>query len=324
MLSDIEQDNPIPQSVLDTLNATIPVIDMTPAQLLGDYLNNPGFKLLLGIDSAISDMPASGADFVDLTNYFQPGTMPTGGDSGGPWAACRRLAIPPGTPTSGNFGAFKSFEQTLENDFYLKLPILDNPATSIINILTGKAVTLVEFDPGKVSVSASYQTPKISFPLLDFGFADVSATLQANVSASLFADIDIELTTRGLEGTYISGGKLATGQSANLLDGLAINDSDQYQAGLSLSGGVTIGGSVDILGFSAASLSGSLTLTGILGADINDLSYNHDNTIQGPANYEGNGAGDNEVYADELEYLVNNYGLPCASCPPASSMRRSR
>ncbi len=315
MLSDIEQDNPIPQSVLDTLNATIPVIDMTPAQLLGDYLNNPGFKLLLGIDSAISDMPGSGANTVDVSNYFTAGTVPAGNDTGGPLGGVPPAGNPNGTPTSGNFGAFKSFQQTLENDFYLKLPILDSPATSIIDILTGKPVTLVEFDPGEVSVGASYQTPKISFPLVDFGFADVSATLQANVSASLFADIDIELTTRGLEGTYISGGKLVTGQSANLLDGLAINDSDQYQAGLSLSGGVTIGGSVDILGFSAASLSGSLTLTGILGAHINDLSYNHDNTIQGPANFEGDGAGDNEVYADELEYLVNNYGLPCAIMP---------
>ena len=149
----------------------------------------------------------------------------------------------------------------------------------------------MEFDPGKVSVSASYQTPKISFPLLDFGFADVSATLQANVSASLFADIDIELTTRGLEGTYISGGKLVSGQSANLLDGLAINDSDQYQAGLSLSGGVTIGGSVDILGFSAASLSGSASDAHRQHPRryINDISYNHDNTIQGPANYQGDG-----------------------------------
>ncbi len=314
VLQDIQADNPIPQSVLDTLNDVIPVIDMTPAQLLGNYLDNPGFKLLLGIDTAISDIP-SGGDFVDLTNYFPQGQMPSGGDSGGPLGGVPPAGNPNGTPTSPNYGLFASFQQTLENDFYVKLPILDSPATSIIDILTGKTVTLVEFDPGEVSIGASYQTPKISFPLLDFGFADVSATLQASISASLFADIDIELTTRGLEGTYITGNKLGTGQGADLLDGLAINDSDQYQAGISLSGGVTIGGSVDILGFSAASLSGSLTLTGIMGAHVNDLSYNKDGTIQGPANYQGDGPGDNEVYLDELEYLDNNYGLECAIMP---------
>ena len=249
VLDDIEADNPIPQSVLDTLNYTIPVIDKTPAQLLGDYLNNPGFKLLLGINSAISDMP-SGGDFVDLTNYFQPGQMPTGGDSGGPMGGVPPSGNPNGTPTDPKYGAFKSFQQTLENDFYLQLPFLDSLSSSVINILTGKPVTLIKFDPGKVSLSASYLTPTISFPLVDFGFGDVSATLSANVSASIFADVDIELTTRGLQGNYISGGKLQAGQSANLLDGLAIDDSDQYQAGVTLSGGVTIGGSVDILGFS--------------------------------------------------------------------------
>src|SRR6185437_3834858 len=124
VLNDIEANNPIPQSVLDVLNTTIPIIDKTPAELLGDYLNNPGLKLLLGIENAISDMPTSGADFVDLTNYFQPGQMPSGGDTGGPQGGVPPTGNPNGTPTSGNFGAFKSFQQTLENDFYLQLPFL--------------------------------------------------------------------------------------------------------------------------------------------------------------------------------------------------------
>ena len=317
VLQDIQADNPIPQSVLDTLNTQIPVIDMTPGQLLGDYLDNPGFKLLLGIDTAISDIP-SGGDFVDLTNYFPQGQMPSGGDSGGPLGGVPPAGNPNGTPTSPNYGLFASFQQTLENDFYVKLPILDSPATSIIDILTGKTVTLVEFDPGEVSLSESYNTPSIPIPLLDFGFGDVEATISANVGVSLFANIDIELTTRGLEGDYISGNKLTSGQSPDLLDGLAINDSDQYQAGVSISGGVTIGGTVDILGFSAATLSGSLDLTGVMGVHVADLSYNKDGTIQGIAGYQGDGAGDNEVYLDELEYLVNNYGLGCTLMPEGS------
>ena len=75
------------------------------------------------------------------------------------------------------------------------------------------------------------------------GFASLQRDHFGIPKASLFGNIDIGLSTRGLLGQEIGGG------GPNYWTGLFIGDADPLQMGLTFGGGVTISGSVDLLGF---------------------------------------------------------------------------
>jgi parallel beta-helix repeat protein len=302
VLSDIQEYNPIPQSVLDTLNTNIPVINKTAGQILGDYLNNPGLKLLFGIAGVIADAPPASAPAgsVDVSPYFPVNSQPTGTDAGSS----------SGGASNSSGGLFSNFAKTLKSDFYLDVPILDDPSGTIIKLLTGKDVDLVTFDPGNISLTQSYQLPQIAIPIASLGVASVNAFISGSLTASLFANIDLGLSTRGIHGEEIGGG------GVNLLDGFYIDDSAQYQAGVTLAANLQIGGEVSIFGYNAVQLYGQFSSFGTFGVHVNDVGYNKATGLpEGIAGYDGTPAGDNKVYLDEISYIAGNYGPLCAIMP---------
>jgi parallel beta-helix repeat protein len=326
-LKDIEQYNPVPPQLLSALAYNIPVINMTPLELLANYLGgsdsgggndlNPGdgIETLLQIVTVISDLPTNTLQ-LDLSAYL------------------------PGAPATGDVGmidggldnATSGFQSTLTTlgTYGITLPVFSNPHSAIAQTLLDQPTTLIEFKPGNngyISYTASYNTDPITFPVFDLGILSANATFSAGISATLFANIDIGLTTRGLLGQGIGSGGTQTG-TPNLLDGFFIGDSTfggdgtPYQVGLKFEGHVSIGGELALGGvISIASITGSLGPEGTLGVIVNDLAYTQ--TPNGPipigiANYNGDPAGDGKAYLDELSYIASNYGPLCAVMPVAS------
>ena len=326
-LKDIEQFNPIPSQLLSALAYNIPVINMTPLELLQAYLGDSsssgssdpnagdGVETLIKIVNILNDLP-TGTQQLDLSQYL-PGA-PATGDTG--------------MIDGGLDNATSGFQSTLTTlaTYGITMPVLSNPHGAIAQTLLDVPTTLIEFKPGKngyISYTASYDTQRITFPVFDLGILSANAFFQAGISATLFGNIDIGLTTRGLLGQGIGSGGKQTG-TPNLLDGFFIGDNTfggdgtPYQMGLTFEGHVTIGGELALGGFlSIASISGSLGPEGTLGVVVNDVAYS--NTPQGPipvgiASQDGNPAGDGKAYLDELSYIASNYGPLCAVEPEAT------
>ncbi len=327
VLNFIKEYNPIPQSVLDALNTPLPfpLEGMTAGDVLGDYIDNPGVKLLLQIEQAIGlvEQVASLAYTpIDLSSYL-PGSGSSQAAAQHNSAAAQSSSQTPddasGDPENG---AVQNIIDELKNDFYLDIPLLDHPTSTIIALFTGQNVNLVDFDPGHVEISETYSTPKVSVPLFSVGFASAEAFAQISFTASLFANIDIGLDTRGLLGHYISSGVYSTSQPSNVLMGFYISDADtgsandgNYQAGIKLAADIIFGGEISILGYDAVDLYGGVGPYGIVGIHFNDIYYNSAGQPGGVANYKGNPAGDGKVYFDELDWIADNYGPLCAVMP---------
>ena len=153
-------------------------------------------------------------------------------------------------------------------------------------------------------------------PLFSIGIASADAFFQAGISVSLFGNIDIGLSTRGLLGQGIGGG-------SNIQDGFYIGDADQFTFGAEIEGHVTIGGSIDLLNFiSIAKIDGQLGPYGEVGARVNSLVPNNNGGYETNgaglyeiAGYDGAPAGTGRAYLDEIEYIANTYGPLCAVMP---------
>jgi len=311
-LQSIAQYNPIPQALINALNYQIPVIGMTPAQILVQYVGDgaaSNVTTMFQILSLISQQPTN-TNQVNLSTYLAgaPDTGDTGWTDGG---------------VSENAGNL----QTQINDFLttlgscdITMPVLSDPHGSLANTLLNKPITLIEFDPGYIHYTASYDSPRVTFPVASIGILSANAFFQAGLSATLFGNIDIGLTTRGLLGQGIG-----SNGAPNLLDGFFIGndqfgDSSQpYQMGLTFEGHVTIGGEIALFGaLSLFSLSGSLGPEGTLGVKVNDVAYLPNGQPAGMANYDSLGAGDGKSYLDELNWIRGQSGLLCAVEPVAS------
>ena len=323
-LKDIEQFNPLPSQITSALSYKIPVIDMTPLDLLQNYLggdssdDGDGVDTLFQIVSVISQIQSEtgSTEQLDLSQYLSG--APSTGDAG---------MIDGGLDSDAS--GFQSSLTSLAS-YGITLPVFSDPHSAIAQTLLNVPTTLIEFKPGNngyISYSASYNTPPITFPVFDLGVLSANATFSAGISATLFGNIDIGLTTRGLLGQGIGSGGTQT-HTPNLLDGFFIGDNTfggdgtPYQMGLKFEGYVTIGGEIALGGVvSLASISGSLGPEGTLGVMVNDLTYTQ--TVNGPipigiANYNGNPAGDGKAYLDELTYIASTYGPLCAVMPVAS------
>jgi autotransporter-associated beta strand protein len=313
VLQNIQQYDPIPPELLNALNYQIPVIDMTPAQILesqGDYSDNDDVSTLLNILSIIGDLP-TGNKQLDLSQYL-PGSGGTPGDFG---------TLDGASDGSSTYSDFQDFVNMVQSDDDISLPALSDPQTAIIDTLLGQDVTLISFDPGPFNLTASYNVSGPSIPVFDLGFASVNVTFGGGVSVTLSGDINVGLTTRGLLGNDLS-------HSVNLLDGFYIDDSAPQQISLSLNAYVTITGSLDLGGFlSVASITGSLGPYGSVGVRVNSLVPNSNNTgyVIDPttgfyeiAGYDGAPAGNGMAYLDEIGYIANTYNLLCAVMPEAS------
>ena len=320
VLQDIQQYNPLPKELIDALNYHIPILDETPAQILqsqGDYSDNSNISMLLNILSLISSLP-TGNNQLDLSAYL-PGA-PATGDMG---------TLDGATGGNGADAPFQSFVNTIESNDDITLPVLDDPQTALIDTLLGQNVTLIQFDPGTLTLTASTSVDfGPSIPVFDIGIASVNLQFSGGASISLsLNNLDIGLTTRGLLGRGIGTNGVQTGVP-NLLDGFFIDDTAAQQISLKVEAHVTITGSLDLGGFlSIASVSGSLGPYGSVGVRVNSLVPNADNTGYLPdphapsfleiAGYNGAPPGDGKAYIDELNYIANAYNPLCAVMPEA-------
>ncbi|HZZ44157.1 MAG TPA: right-handed parallel beta-helix repeat-containing protein [Tepidisphaeraceae bacterium] len=315
VLSYIKKYNPLPQQLIDALNYKIPLINQTPADILGDYTDNKELGLLVQIADVITkltNLPTNNK--LDLSQFMQGDSSGTSGDTGTPDG---QAPTDSGSVGADIFQEFKDFASTLESEFDIQLPALDDPQKAIVSTLLGKPVDLIVFDPGQIDLKASYETPEISFPLFSIGIASVNAFFSAGLSAELFANIDIGLSTRGLLGQGIGGG-------TNLLDGFFIGDTDQYQVGVKLEGHITVGGEVDLFdAIPVVKLDGQFGPYGEVGARVNTLVVDSKgNPVPDPmtglyeiAGYNGNAPGNGRAYLDQIEYIAANYGPLCAVMP---------
>ncbi|MDB5333039.1 MAG: alkaline phosphatase, partial [Phycisphaerales bacterium] len=299
VLQKIQQYDPLPQKLVDILNYELPLLGKTPGEILGNIADQPGFDLLFklaGLVSQANGLLGAGGT-LNLSQYLatapNTGTLPAQAGQGG---------------TSGEQSPFSGILNTLRADD-LTFPVLDNPAGSIINLLLGQNVKLVEFNPGKLEVSQSVESPKITIPVFSIGFADASVTAQIGGSVGFFVNLDLGLDSSGLTGNNIYHEK-------NLLDGFFIGNQDHFQVGFEGSVFLDLGGQIDFFGIPAVSVYGRLGLALDIGAHIDDVRYVAPNSVVpvAPPNGEvgwGESGGDGIVTAAELRYLTGVYGLSC-------------
>ena len=191
LLQDVEQYNPLPQKLIDLLNYQLPLINETPAQILGNVADIPGFSLLFQIADVVTQLQSlTGGGTLNLSNFLSSapnsGTQPSQAGQGG-------------TPSEQS--PFQSFLSNLQSNYGISIPVLQNPTSSIINILLGQNVTLIEFKPGNnghVEVSQSIDSPQITIPIFSLGFADASVFAQIGGSLGFFANVDLGISSSGL------------------------------------------------------------------------------------------------------------------------------
>jgi len=169
----------------------------------------------------------------------------------------------------------------------------------------------VTFDPGDVSLTQTYQLPQIAIPIASLGVASVNAFISGSLTATLFANIDLGLSTAR---NSRRGNRAVAGSTCWTVS--TSTTARQYQAGVTLAASLQLGGEVSIFGYNAVQLYGQFTSFGEFGVHVNDVGYNKATGLpQGIAGYDGVPAGDNKVYLDEISYIASNYGPLCAIMP---------
>ncbi|HZL38153.1 MAG TPA: right-handed parallel beta-helix repeat-containing protein, partial [Tepidisphaeraceae bacterium] len=302
VLQDIQKYNPLPSQLVSFMNEKLPVFNETPAAVLGDWLDEPSIKLLFQIAGVVQDVSglAGQGGTLNLNQYFA--SDPNTGTSG--------------SPTGGNSGPFSSFLNDLRTNYYVSLPVLDNPTSSIISMLLGKTVTLVEFKPPQLDLPYQFPGIELDIPLYSIGVADVEATFRLSGGIDLYANVDLGLSTRGLTGNDISGTK-------DLLDGFFIGDQKPqapnppaaFIVGLRGDVRIDLGGTVRILGINAATITGYVQGNLDLGLAMADVAYKPGTNIPDHRVGRNDVGGDNQVYLDEMEWIAANYGLDCVATP---------
>ncbi|HEY7118485.1 MAG TPA: NosD domain-containing protein, partial [Tepidisphaeraceae bacterium] len=302
VIHNIQQYNPLPKDLVDFMNKKLPVFNETPAELLGDLSGHKEIGLLFKIADVINQLGglAQGGT-LNLSPYFS-------GESNNGTT---------GSSTGGITGPFSDFLNTLKDNYDILLPVLENPAQSIISILLGKDVTLVEFNPGRLDVPYDFPGISVNVPLFSIGIADVEAAFRLSGGLDFYANVDIGLSSRGLTGHNID-------QTPNLLDGFFIGDTkpgapngqDAFEVGLQAHLRIDLGGTVRILGINAATITGYIQGNLDLGLDLADIAYKPNNSLI-PDHRVGRTdvGGDNKVYLDEISWLASNYGIPCTLTP---------
>ena len=205
-----------------------------------------------------------------------------------------------GTTDGGFLGTFQQFLNNLQSEYDVSLPIFDDIGGSVINIMLGKDVDLVRWNPDPFVWGKEIRPPAIPLGVY-FG---VSVSMSYGVSFGIFGDFDVGYSTRGL---------LDTG---NLIDGIFLGDNasggtDRLEAGFFAEG--FLGAQANALGLIRVSIEGGPRFR--LDMDVADV--NHD-AMSDPANIDGKirvgqgePGGDNRIYLDELGFLLGNYGPSC-------------
>ncbi len=302
ILQKIKTFNPLPQELIDLMLTPLPIINQTPLDLLAGATGAKEIKLLFQIAQVVNSIP-TGGNAIDLSPFFADEEAP--GNAGS------------GSPTGGNSGPFDSFLMNLKNNFDITLPIIDSnndgsfDAGNVIQILLGQDVDLIRWNPAPFSFTKDFE---IRFPILSYGIPFIAnATIYGSIIGGFgfFGDLDLGLSSRGI--THV----VNTGDPLDILDGFFIGDNkpdpngeDQFEVGFTAYIGLEISGVITILGWDGVKVYGRGGVRGIIGLDLADVQYDATGAMVGRVGRLDDG-GDNRIYLDEINYLIQNYGFQC-------------
>ncbi len=310
----INEFNPLPPEIIRVINTKLPLIDKTPAELLGDLTGQPEIKLLFQILQVVTDLNTvinSGKD-LDLSGYIAGESAPsnpgsgsaTGGDTSG--------------GSTGFLSALDDFGIRIFGDLPSKLFTSSTPIPGAIIrlLLKDQNVEFVAWKPAQFHVGFEFNSPPI--PLFSFGIPFIAeARVEAQIGGSIgfFANLEIGFTSRGLFFDPDGAGP----KKPSILNGFyfgdnIVNGEDQFEVGFTAEVHLDISGVAKILGVDAVRVYGRGGVRGTIGLDMADVRYDSmDPTLQiGVIQRRDTPQGDNKVYLDEIGWIVNNYGLTCA------------
>ena len=312
-LEKVNEFNPLPPEIIRVINTKLPLINETPAELLGDLTGQPGIKLLFQILQIVTDLGAisnSGKN-LDLSQYIAGTPAPSSPGNG---------STTGGDTTGGSTGFLSSLDQygiRVFGDLPSKLFSAQTPIPGAIIklLLKDPNVEFIAWKPPQLKVEWEFNSPPI--PLFSFGIPFIAeARVEAQIGGSIgfFANVEIGFTSRGLFFDPDGVGPL----KPSLLNGFYFGDNinggeDSFEVGFTAEVHLDISGVAKILGIDAVRVYGRGGIRGTIGLDLSDVRYDaQDPSFQvGVIQRRDNPKGDNRVYLDEIAWIVNNYGLSC-------------
>ncbi len=324
VLRQVRDHNPLPTELLAKLYDPLPFIDVAPITLLdelvakldlpqpigaiSDLLDHPAVRLLVRISQFIDSIPNDGTA-IDLAPFFDKGEAPPANPSSGDAAGGKTASI------------FQTFFEKLRNEFGVSLPILEDVGGSVVKILLGQDADLIVWHPDFLKLDYEFDLPPI--PIFSYGVpevADISVNLLIGGGFQFFANLSFGLSTRAFTETDADG-------KTSILNGFWFGDNltdegDPFELGLTFNVNAGISGTATVLGFDLAEVYGKAGIKGTVGLDISDVKVDSDN----PKAIDDHGVkkirvgrletgGDNRVFFDEINFLLNNYGLICTFTP---------
>jgi hypothetical protein len=296
VLHNIKKYNPLPDELVEALYTELPIINVTPMdmieQAVGEVTDNEDISLLFDIVNLVNklvyDLPAGGT--IDLSPFLDEGSD---GGSGG---------NPPPPSDGGDDGPFDAFVNELKG-YGINLPIIDDPAGTLVNLLVGEDVTLIEWDPDKFSFGYEFRE---SWQVFAYGYPGIAElVLNAYITGfvEFFGDLHLGFSTRGFTTT------------GDFWDGFFIGDNihdgkDNFEVGFTAGVGAGITGSARLLGFwNVLEIGGGGGIFGTIGLDVSDLDPDEDldpcdrriSRLQ--PNHPG---ADNKIYLDEIDFYLDH------------------
>lgn len=304
VLNKVKTYNPLPADLIDVMLKPLPILNVTPLDVLltaGDLPQQ--VKLVFEIAQLVNQFGTLGSDTnleLDLSAYHMGAAAPAHPSSG---------STTGGTGAQDGLGGFLDH---LHTDYGITLPFYDDLTGAVIKTVMGQPIDLIRWNPPAFKVEKDYN---IEFPIVGYGIpflADVSVSGFITGGFGFFANVDLGLSTRGLV-------KHVVGNNAvqDLLNGFFIGDNkpnapggqDGLEVGFFSQVTAGIAGTVHVLGFDAAQIYGGGRITGEIGLDLADLDHDtNNNPVRVGQTDHG---GDNRIYLDEIQTLLQSYPIDC-------------
>ncbi|MCC6511986.1 MAG: right-handed parallel beta-helix repeat-containing protein, partial [Pirellulaceae bacterium] len=276
----IQQYNPIPKDVTDFLNSNLPILNITPWQLLTAGVNLPeGADLVFRIATAINNLPTN-SDRINLQRFLP--NEPAGGGDGNQQGNANSTLL--------------NYLTSLETDYGLSLPFLRAPKKNIVKLLVGQRVDFINWRPTK---PLSLSKEITGTPIFLGQYGPITVILNYGGRFGLNANLGFGLDSTGLQSS-----------SRNLLDGFYFSDRDKTNREVNeveVTGGVFVRADASLVGLAGLSIEGGIS--GTIGADLTDLRPGA--TAGSPerlARFCDSGS-DGAVHLTELARIANDYGI---------------
>ena len=160
LLSEIAQFNPLSDDVQDVLTTTLPIVNKTPLELLGDVAGAENVALLFEIVAELTRFAGLiQGNAIDLTAYFSGEVAPAN-----PGPGIEDINDAPANEQS----SFFPFLDDLETKYNVSLPFLQDIGGSLISTLLGQEIDLIHWDPEGFEFSKTWHEnlPIASIPIL--------------------------------------------------------------------------------------------------------------------------------------------------------------